>query len=193
MNLTHGSARRLVLIVLTLLAFGCAQSDKPKARESSSGAEVEAQVDPLPSWNDTATKARIIEFVEAVTDEDSPTFVPPQERVATFDNDGTLWVEQPMYAEMAFARDRVIDLAKVHPEWRTQEPFRAVLAGDSEAFRAGGSRAVIDVVVASHTGMSTTLFETIALEWIRDARHPDLEKPYTELAYQPQLELLRYL
>jgi phosphoglycolate phosphatase-like HAD superfamily hydrolase len=192
MRCPRSYAWRLVPIVLAFVALGCAHSEKPN-KEPSTGAEVEAAVDPLPSWNDTATKAKIMEFVRAVTDPDDPAYVEPEKRVATFDNDGTLWVEQPMYAEMAFARDRVIDLAKVHPEWKTQEPFRFVLEGDREAFIAAGPHAVVDVVVASHTGMSVTLFETIATEWVRDARHPDFEKPYTELAYQPQIELLRYL
>ena len=113
--------------------------------------------------------------------------------MATFDNDGTLWVEQPVYAEMAFALHRVRDLAKVHPEWATKEPFKAVIEGDREALVAAGSRGLVEIVLASHTGMSATLFDTIATEWVRDARHPKFEEPYTELAYQPQLELLRYL
>lgn len=193
MKVTSSYTWQLVLVVLALLAFGCTESNGGEGTERSSGDEAEARVDPLPSWNDTAAKARIIAFVNAVTNPDDPAFVEPRARIATFDNDGTLWVEQPMYAEMAFARDRVVELAKVHPEWKRQEPFRAVLEGDREAFVAGGPRAVAEVVLASHTGMSVSLFESIAKEWIRDARHPAMEKPYTELVYQPQLELLRYL
>jgi len=138
-------------------------------------------------------KAKIIDFVRGVTDPDDPAFVEPERRIATFDNDGTLWVEQPLYAEMAFALHRVRDLAQVHPEWKTEEPFRAVLEGDKQALIASGKRGLVEIIVASHTGMSTTLFDTIVREWIRDARHPDFDKPYTALAYQPQLELLRYL
>jgi phosphoglycolate phosphatase-like HAD superfamily hydrolase len=193
MTRTFYGVRRLILLSLALMALSCSSTEKPKAKEPSAGSEEAAQVDPLPSWNDTATKARIIEFVEAVTDPQSPSFVEPWSRVAAFDNDGTLWVEQPMYAEMAFAIDRVRDLSKVHPEWKTQEPFRAVLEGDLDALAATGPRAVIEVVLASHTGMSTTLFDTIATEWIRDAIHPELERPYTDLTYRPQIELLRYL
>lgn len=193
MNFEGSRVRPVVWLVLALFAFGCAKSDGPDVQESSTGSEVKAQADPLPSWNETAAKAAIIDFVRKVSDPESPAFVEPDERIATFDNDGTLWVEQPIYAEMAFALDRVRDLAKVHPEWKTQEPFRAVLEGDREAFIAAGRRAVIDVVVASHTGMSTTLFETIATEWVRDALHPSFQRPYPELAYAPQLELLRYL
>ena len=178
---------------LAFILVACSSSGEPKAAETTAGAETVTAADPLPSWNDTPTKARIIEFVTRTTDPEDPAFVEPEARVATFDNDGTLWIEQPIYAEMAFALDRVRSLAQVHPEWKTQEPFRSVLEGDRDAFVAGGSRALIEVVMASHTGMSATLFDTIATEWIRDARHPELEKPYTELAYQPQIELLRYL
>ncbi len=113
--------------------------------------------------------------------------------MATFDNDGTLWVEQPIYPELAFALDRVNDLAKVHPEWKTQQPFQAVIEGDLDALVASGSRGLVEIVLAAHTGMSTTLFATIVTEWVRDARHPKYERQYTELTYQPQIELLRYL
>ncbi len=183
----------LGLVLSALFVVSCASSQQPGAREPKTTAEAEAFVDPLPSWNDTATKVQILEFVRAVSDPDDPAFVEPTKRVATFDNDGTLWVEQPVYAEMAFALHRVRDLAKVHPEWATKEPFKAVIEGDREALVAAGSRGLVEIVLASHTGMSATLFDTIATEWVRDARHPKFEEPYTELAYQPQLELLRYL
>jgi len=183
----------LGLVLSALFVLSCASSQQPGAQEPKTNPEAEAFVDPLPSWNDTATKAQILDFVRAVSDPDDPAFVEPTKRVATFDNDGTLWVEQPVYAEMAFALHRVRDLARVHPEWATKEPFKAVIEGDREALVAAGSRGLVEIVLASHTGMSATLFDTIATEWVRDARHPNFEKPYTELAYQPQLELLRYL
>ena len=183
----------LGLVLSALFVVSCASSQQPGAQEPKTNPEAEAFVDPLPSWNDTATKAQILDFVRAVSDPDDPAFVEPTKRVATFDNDGTLWVEQPVYAEMAFALHRVRDLARVHPEWATKEPFKAVIEGDREALVAAGSRGLAEIVLASHTGMSATLFDTIATEWVRDARHPKFEKPYTELAYQPQLELLRYL
>ena len=183
----------LGLVLSALFVVSCASSQQPGAQEPKTNPEAEAFVDPLPSWNDTATKAQILDFVRAVSDPDDPAFVEPTKRVATFDNDGTLWVEQPVYAEMAFALHRVRDLARVHPEWATKEPFKAVIEGDREALVAAGSRGLVEIVLASHTGMSATLFDTIATEWVRDARHPNFEKPYTELAYQPQLELLRYL
>ena len=193
MNSLRRSGWGVALIALAMIAFGCAQSEEPRSNEPTTGEELEAAVDPLPSWNDTATKARIVEFVAAVTDPDGPRYVEPEARIATFDNDGTLWVEKPAYGELMFALDRVRSLAQVHPEWKTQEPFRAVIQGDRDVLVAAGSHGLIEVLMASHTGMSATLFHTIATEWIRDARHPDFEKPYTELAYQPQIELLRYL
>jgi len=193
MNSLRRSGWGVALVALAMIGFGCAQSEEPRSNEPTTGEEVEAAVDPLPSWNDTATKARIVEFVAAVTDPDGPRYVTPEARIATFDNDGTLWVEKPAYGELMFALDRVRSLAQVHPEWKTQEPFRAVIEGDRDALVAAGSHGLIEVVMASHTGMSAALFNTIATEWIRDARHPDFEKPYTELAYQPQIELLRYL
>jgi phosphoglycolate phosphatase-like HAD superfamily hydrolase len=193
MSLPRQRYWRVALITFVMLTLGCAKSEESRSTEPSAGNEVEAAVDPLPSWNDTATKTKILEFVEAVTDADGPSYVEPEARVATFDNDGTLWVEQPAYGEIMFALDRVKSLAQVHPEWKTQEPFRAVLEGDSDALAASGSHGLVEVLMASHTGMSATLFHTIATEWIRDAIHPDHDKPYTELAYQPQIELLRYL
>jgi phosphoglycolate phosphatase-like HAD superfamily hydrolase len=193
MSFTGASPRVLALALSALFMWSCASSQTPGAEVPKARVEAEIPVDPLPSWNDTETKALILDFVRAVADPDDPAFVEPEKRVATFDNDGTLWIEQPLYAEMAFALRRVKDLAQVHPEWRTQQPFQAVIEGDEEALKATGSRGLLEIVVASHTGMSTTLFDSIATEWVRDARHPKYEKPYTELTYQPQLELLRYL
>ena len=193
MSWTRPGVNRLTWVALASLLAACSSTETPKATESETGDELAAVVDPLPSWNDSAIKARLLEFVAAVTDPEAPTFVEPAARVAVFDNDGTLWVEQPMVPEMAFAVDRVIDLAKVHPEWKTEEPFKTVLSGNTQALLDEGTRAIVEVVVASHTGMSTTLFDTIAAEWLRDAVQPRFKKPYTELAYQPQLELLRFL
>jgi len=186
-------ARVLGLALSALFLLSCASSQTPATEEPKAGGEAAAPVDPLPSWNDTATKAQLLDFVRAVSDPGDPTFAEPADRIATFDNDGTLWVEQPVYPEMAFALHRVKDLAQVHPEWKTKQPFQAVIEGDKDALIEAGSRGLVEIVVASHTGMSATLFDTIATEWVRDARHPKFEQPYTDLAYQPQLELLRYL
>ncbi|MBT8452759.1 MAG: haloacid dehalogenase-like hydrolase [Deltaproteobacteria bacterium] len=193
MKFRGNRARALGLTLTALFWLSCASSQTPGTAEPRARTKDAALVDPLPSWNDNGTKARIIEFVRSVTDPEDLAFVEPEDRVATFDNDGTLWVEQPTYTELAFALHRVRDLAKVHPEWKDEQPFKAVIEDDREALMSAGTRGMIEIVMASHTGMSTTLFETIVAEWLRDARHPTLEKPYTELRYQPQLELLRYL
>jgi hypothetical protein len=150
------------------------------------------QSDPLPSWNDSTAKSAIVEFVEAVITY-GPDFVAPVERIATFDNDGTLWVEQPLYTQLAFALDRIRALAPEHPEWREQQPFKAVLENDLEALKASGMKGAMQLVMASHTGMTTEEFETIVEDWLATAQHPKFARPYTELVYQPMLELLAYL
>jgi phosphoglycolate phosphatase-like HAD superfamily hydrolase len=154
---------------------------------------VEAAVDPLPSWKDGAAKRAITDFVERVTKNGGAEFVPPGKRIATFDNDGTLWVEQPNYTQLAFAIDRVKALAPRHPEWNTQEPFRAVLEDDHETLAAGGEKALVELVMATHAGMTTAEFEQVVRDWLATAKHPRFKRPYTELVYQPMLELLEYL
>jgi phosphoglycolate phosphatase-like HAD superfamily hydrolase len=149
--------------------------------------------DPLASWNDTGPKKAIIEFVEQVTKETSPNFVPVLERIAVFDNDGTLWAEQPMYFQGLFALDRVKALAPQHPEWKTKEPFASLLRGDLKTAFAGGEREMMEVVMATHAGMSTVEFEKIVQDWLATAKHPKTHKPYTEMVYQPMIELLTYL
>jgi phosphoserine phosphatase len=134
-----------------------------------------------------------LDFVTAVTREGSPDFVPPAERVATFDNDGTLWVEQPMYTQLAFALDRVTALAPQHPEWKDAQPFKAALEGDMKTLAASGERGLVALILATHAGMSTSEFENIVLEWIASARDPRWKRPYTELVYLPMVELLGYL
>ncbi len=149
--------------------------------------------DPLPSWNDGPAKKAIVAFVERVTKPGSPGFVPPAERIAVFDNDGTLWAEQPMYVQLAFALDRVKALAPQHPEWKTTPPFSAVLAGDLKSLAASGEKGLVELVMATHAGMTTEEFASIASAWLATAKHPKLGRPYTETVYQPMLELLAYL
>ena len=149
--------------------------------------------DPLPSWNDGPAKKSITEFVAKVTKEGSPDFVPPEERIATFDNDGTLWCEQPMYFQLLFALDRVKALAPQHPEWKTKEPFASLLKGDVKAAFAGGERAMLEIIVVTHAGMTTAEFEQIVKDWIATAKHPKFKRLYTECVYQPMVELLAYL
>ena len=151
-----------------------------------------AQTGPLASWNDGASKQSILKFVDDVTTEGAR-FVPRAERIAVFDNDGTLWSEQPMYFQLAFALDQVKTLAPKHPEWKTEEPFRTLLAGDVKAALGQGEKAILSVVVASHSGMTTEEFEQSVEEWAASARHPRTGRLYTEMVYQPMLELLAYL
>lgn len=152
-----------------------------------------AQTDPLPSWNDTAPKKAIVAFVDRVTTENTPDFVPEPERIAVFDNDGTLWVEHPMYTQLAFALDRVKVLAPEHPEWKDQQPFKAVLEGDMQALAAAGEKGLVQLIMATHSGMTVDEFQTIVTDWLAQARDPRFGRPYTELVYQPMLELLAYL
>jgi len=149
--------------------------------------------DPLPSWNDTGSKQAIIEFVTKVTREGGPDFVPVAERIATFDNDGTLWAEQPLYFQLAFALDRVKALAPQHPEWATQEPFASLLKGDVAGALAGGNKAAGEIMMVSHAGVTTDEFEQTVKDWIASAKHPTTQRAYTDMVYQPMLELLDYL
>jgi len=149
--------------------------------------------DPLPSWNDGAAKQSIVSFVTKVTQPDSPDFVPVPERIAVFDNDGTLWAEQPMYFQAFFTFDRVKALAPQHPEWKDKEPFASVLKGDIKSALAGGEHALLEMVMATHAGMTTVEFEQIVTDWIATATLSMTGKRYTEMVYQPMLELLEYL
>lgn len=149
--------------------------------------------DPLPSWNDGPAKQSIVEFVEKVTKPGSPDFVPLPERIAAFDNDGTLWCEQPLPVQLYFALDRVKSLAPRHPEWKTKEPFASLLKGNLKAALAGGEHALLELLMATHAGMTTEEFEQIVKEWLATAKHPKTGKPFTEMVYQPMLELLAYL
>lgn len=157
------------------------------------GTPVLAQSDPLPSWNAGPTKASIVAFVDNVTKPGSPAFVPPAERIATFDNDGTLWCEQPVPVQLYFALDRVKALAPQHPEWKTKEPFASLLKGDINAALAGGDHAILDLMMATHAGMTTVEFAQIVTDWIATARHPKTGRLFTDMTYQPMVELLGYL
>ena len=149
--------------------------------------------DPLPSWNDGPAKQSIISFVEKVTAPGSPDFVPVPERIAVFDNDGTLWSEQPLPVQLYFVLDRVKALAPQHPEWKKKEPFASLLKGDPKGALAGGERGLLELLMATHAGMTTAEFEKIVKDWIANARHPKTGRLYTEMVYQPMLEVLEYL
>src|SRR6478735_5116514 len=149
--------------------------------------------DSLPSWNDAAPKKAIVAFVEKVTKEGSTDFVPVAERIATFDNDGTLWCEKPLPVQLFFALDRVKELAPQHPEWNQKEPYASVLKGDMKGVMAGGERGLVEMMVATHSGMTIDEFEKIVADWIATAKHPKYKRPYTACVYQPMFELLAYL
>jgi phosphoglycolate phosphatase-like HAD superfamily hydrolase len=156
-------------------------------------ASAAAHADPLPSWNAGPARDAIVRFVERVTRPGGAEFVPPAQRIAVFDNDGTLWSEQPMYVQLAFAIDRVKALAPQHPAWKTRQPFQAVLEEDLKALAASGERGILELVMASHAGMTTDEFAAIVRDWLARARHPRFQRPYPELVFQPMLELLAYL
>jgi phosphoglycolate phosphatase-like HAD superfamily hydrolase len=147
----------------------------------------------LPSWNDGAARQSILNFVAAVTREGSPDFVPEPQRIATFDNDGTLWCEQPIYTQLAFTLERVKAYAPMHPEWKDKQPFKAALDGDMKALGESGERGLMELLAATYAGMTSGEFETIVKDWLAKARHPRFNRPYTDLVYQPMVELLAYL
>jgi phosphoglycolate phosphatase-like HAD superfamily hydrolase len=156
-------------------------------------ASAAAQSDGLPAWNDGVAKKAITDFVTRVTTQGGSDFVPPAERIGVFDNDGTLWCEQPIYFQFAFALDQVNAMARQHPEWKTRQPFKALLANDKQALAAAGEKGLLQIMAASHAGMSTEQFSKSVRDWLATARHPRFRRPYTDLAYQPMLELLAYL
>ena len=155
-----------------------------------SGVPASAQTDPLPSWNDGTAKNSITDFVAKVTTQGGADFVPPAERVAVFDNDGTLWSEQPIYFQAAFALDRVKAMAPSHPEWNNQQPFKAFLAGDRKALAEQGKKGLLTLVGAAHSGVTTDEFAKSVADWLATAKHPRFNRPYNELIYQPMVELL---
>jgi len=152
-----------------------------------------AQTDPLASWNDGPTKQAIVSFVEKVTDKEGKDYVPPADRIATFDNDGTLWIEQPMYVQLAFALGRVKALAPEHPEWKDKQPFKAALEGDMKTLAASGEKGVAEIIMATHAGMTPAEFQKIVGDWLATAKDQRFKRGYTKLVYQPMLELLSYL
>lgn len=154
---------------------------------------MQAQSDPLPAWNDGAAKQAILKFVHTTTDPSSPKFVPIDKRFATFDQDGTTWVEHPMYTQMVFAFDRVAQLAPQHPEWKTTEPFKSVIIGDKAAMAKFTAKDFETIFVATHTGMSVEAFQQMASDWLATAKDPRWHRPYTELIYEPMLEVMKYL
>ena len=180
---TH-SSMKLNLCILTFFALTLMTLSSVTASQSQ---------DPLPSWNDGPNKQAIIEFVTKTTDQNQATFIPPTRRIATFDNDGTLWSEQPLYFQAIYIFDRIRELAPEHPEWQQKEPFASVLNGDSKSALAGGKQALLEMVMGTHAAVTASEFSESVADWLASARHPDSGKSYTSMVYQPMLELLDYL
>ena len=171
---------------------GAQQRNTPRGSRLGSIARTRSP-DPLPSWNEGGPKSAIREFVAEVTSESSPEFVPSSERIAVFDNDGTLWSEQPFYFQGLFVFDRVHALAPGHPEWKDTQPFKAVIENDMKALAAAGLHGLLELVMATHAGMTTEEFERTVTDWLASARHPKFKRAYTDLVFQPMLELLAFL
>ncbi len=174
---------RALILSLAVVA-GCSISEPPLRTASD---------DPLPSWNDGAAKEAITSFVASIIDRSSAMYVEPSERIAVFDNDGTLWAEQPLYFQLLFALDRVRDMAAEHPEWREQQPFKAILEDDREKLGRMSLHDITQIVMATHAGMTVDEFSGQVADWLATARHPRFDQPFTRMAYQPMLELLEYL
>jgi hypothetical protein len=181
-----------IVILMAMILTACAQSSSPNIA-ATTAPETMTTPAVLPSWNDTAAKTAIIDFVARVTKPGSPDYVPPPERIAVFDNDGTLWLEQPAYVQLVFTLQRIHALAPQHPEWKTEEPFRSVLAGDMKGVAATGETGAAKLLAATHTGMSTGDFRATVHDWMAKAVDPRFKRPYTTLVYQPMLEVLQYM
>ncbi len=180
---THNSMKLnlciLTFFALTLMILSSVTASQPQ--------------DPLPSWNDGPNKQAIIEFVTKTTDQNQASFIPPTRRIATFDNDGTLWSEQPLYFQAIYIFDRIRELAPEHPEWQQKEPYASVLKGDSKSALAGGKQALLEMVMGTHAGVTASEFSESVADWLASARHSGSGKPYTAMVYKPMLELLDYL
>ena len=185
----------LTLAVLLVVVGACQRLQAPGQTQAPAAATPtsEASVEQLASWIDGPSRKAITDFVTRVTKSGSPDFVPVPERIATFDNDGTLWSEQPVYFQVAFALDRVRALAPQHPEWRQKQPYKGILEGDMKALAASGEKGLLEVIAVTHVGNTTEEFEKIVKDWVATARHPKTKRFYTEMVYQPMLELLTYL
>ncbi len=181
--------KSISIFLISILLFSCAQSDKTETTDKVAV----TNSDPLPSWNNVNSKKEIIDFVNTVTDKNNPNFIPIADRIATFDNDGNLWSEQPAYFQLFFAIDRIKELAIDHPEWKNQQPFKAVLENDMEELKKQGEHGLLELVMATHAGNTTEEFEADIKDWIATTKHPTKNVSYDKLVYQPMLELLQYL
>jgi hypothetical protein len=181
-----------LLFFLVLTLAGCSNNPTPTTSPVGQPATT-AAADPLPSWNDGPAKQAILDFVKTTTDKDNPKFVPTEDRIATFDQDGTTWVEQPIYSQVLFMFDRVVAMAPQHPEWKTRMPFKALVTGDKEAIAKFSLKDVEGIALATSTGTTTEEFQQVAKDWVATAKHPRFDKPYPQMVYQPMLEVMKYL
>ena len=195
----RASVSLTAVVTLALLVLSACEAHAPTTSQSPPPGAITPQTSAaaspahLASWNDVVSKNAIVDFVTRVTTTGSPDFVTPAQRIATFDNDGTLWSEQPVYFQVAFALDRVKALAPQHPEWKQRQPFKGVLEGDMKAVVASGEKGLLELIAVTHVGNTTEEFERIVKEWTATARHPKTQRLYTEMVYQPMLEVLEYL
>ena len=181
-----------LLISLIVILAGCTNNPTPSTPTAGQPAATIA-ADPLPSWNGGPAKQAILDFVKTTTDKSSPKFVVPEDRIATFDQDGTTWVEQPIYSQVLFAFDRVAEMAPQHPEWKTKMPFKAIVTGDKEAMGKFTLKDIEVIAMATHTGMTAEAFTPLVTDWMAKAKHPRFDKPYPQMVYQPMLEVMKYL
>lgn len=179
------------LFLFVVPIVGCSTTPTPST--PSTGQPSATLSDPLPSWNDGPAKQAIVAFVKTTTDKSNPQFLAPQDRIATFDQDGTTWVEQPIYSQILFAFDRVAELAPQHPEWKSKPPFKAIITGDKAAMAKFTMKDLEVIGMATHTGMTTDAFQGIVKKWMETAKHPRFDKPYPQMVYQPMLEVMKYL
>ncbi|MGB5357349.1 MAG: HAD family hydrolase, partial [Eudoraea sp.] len=180
-----------LLSILLLTIGGC--KDSPSSTSEEEIIVIDIPSDPLPSWNDGETKSAILAYVQGITEEGSTNFVPIEDRIATFDNDGNLWSEQPAYFQLFFAIDRVKAMAEEHPEWKNKQPYKAILENSMDELMKQGEHGLLEIVMATHSGMSSEEFEEEVRNWLATAKHPRFNLPYNALIYQPMLELLEYL
>jgi hypothetical protein len=179
-----------ISILLILIAFIACKN--PVETNETNNSTTVTQEDPLPSWNDGETKTNILDYVKSVTQEGDQ-FIPISERIAAFDNDGNLWSEQPAYFQLFFTMDRIKELAPEHPEWKDEQPYKSVLENDMKTLASFGEHGLIEIVMATHGGNTVEEFEQIVNDWLAVAKHPRFDRPYTDLVYQPMLELINYL
>lgn len=182
--------KTITILLVLLLLVACKENANSKKTPENNVAKI---VDPLPSWNKGAAKQAILDYVNAVTTEGSDHFIPVSERIATFDNDGNLWSEQPAYFQLFFAMDRIKALAPEHPEWKTTQPYQSVLDNDMAKLMSYGEHGLIQIVMATHGNNTVKEFEQIVKDWLATAKHPRFDRPYTDLVYQPMLELINYM